>query len=72
MYQILNDAGDVLDAHVEFDGTEEKPVLCYMYQDKNHQTVRDIEPSDPDLALASFDRFQRMMRRLEQWRKQKG
>nr|NTI39746.1 hypothetical protein [Rhizobium rhizogenes] len=48
------------------------PVLCYMYQDKNHQTVRDIEPSDPDLALASFDRFQRMMRRLEQWRKQKG
>ncbi|NTI64174.1 hypothetical protein G6L85_21915 [Agrobacterium rhizogenes] len=53
-------------------GMEEKPVLCYMYQDKNHQTVRDIEPSDPDLALASFDRFQRMMRRLEQWRKQKG
>ncbi|MBB4240443.1 MULTISPECIES: tetratricopeptide repeat protein [Rhizobium] len=53
-------------------GTEEKPVLCYMYQDKNNQTARDIEPSDPDLALASFDHFQRMMRRLEQWRKQKG
>lgn len=51
-------------------GTEEKPVLCYMYQDKNHQSARDVEPSDPDLALASLNHFQRMMRRLEQWRRQ--
>ncbi|WP_174374886.1 hypothetical protein [Agrobacterium tumefaciens] len=50
-------------------GTEEEPVLCYMYQDKNHQTARDVEPSDSDLALASLAHFRRMMRRLERHRK---
>lgn len=52
-------------------GTEEKPVLCYMYQDKNLQAAEDIEPSAPDLALASLDHVQRMMRRLERWRRQR-
>ncbi|WP_379068472.1 tetratricopeptide repeat protein [Mesorhizobium sp. UC74_2] len=53
-------------------GTEGEPVLCYMYQDKNHQAARDIEPGDPDLALASLDHFRRMTRRLEGWRRQRN
>lgn len=51
--------------------TEDRPVLCYLYQDKNHQDARDIEPGAPDLALASLDHFQRMTRRLERWRRQR-
>lgn len=49
--------------------TEKGSFLSFIYQDKNNQSARDIEPGDPDLALASLDHFQRMTRRLERWRK---
>lgn len=49
--------------------TEKGSFLSHVYQDKNNERARDIEPSDPDLALTSLDHFQRMTHRLERWRK---